>query len=88
MNNIERRAAQPEILNHRIGPNRKCNDLHLRRGASWCVWKAPRSGVPIRDDAEFRIQFFDLVVEKIPWLRRLFLWFVFFGRAKKMNIYK
>ena len=36
-------------------------------------------------DAEFRLRFFDLVVEKIYRKRRLFLCFVSFGRAKEMK---
>ncbi len=49
------------------------------------VYESSENRSPLRDDAEFRTRFFDLGVEKIYWLRRLFLCFVSFGRAKEMK---
>jgi hypothetical protein len=47
--------------------------------------KAPKSGAEEGSDAEFQAWFFNLWIEKIPWIRRPFLCFVSFGRTKEMK---
>jgi hypothetical protein len=57
----------------------------IRRIVSDPEASGPRTGAEARSDEEFRKRFFDLVVEKTPWMRRLFLCFVSFGRAKETD---